>query len=523
MGLADRPEGFYKGILDHMLEGCQILGKDWRYLYLNDAAQTHNRRPNGELLGQVYADMWPGVAGTEVYKALRRCLELGEPAAMENEFVFPDGAKGCFELRISPVPEGVFIMSLDVTERRATEKALRQAEEQLRQSQKLEAIGQLAGGIAHDFNNILGVILGHAEMAMDRARRQEPVYEDLEEIHRAAQRSADLTRQLLAFARRQNIEPRVIDLNEVISEFLGFLRRLVGEDINLDWFPRDDAHTVKMDPSQVEQILSNLCVNARDAIPGVGAITIETRNVVVDSAYCADHPEFLPGEFVLLAVSDNGDGMTREVQERIFEPFFTTKELGRGTGLGLSTVYGIVKQNGGFINVYSEPGNGTTIKIYLARDPGAPSAVAPSAGGMITGRGSETILMVEDEPSIRNTTRAMLESLGYRVLVARSPGEAVTVAQAHANEIHLLFTDVIMPDMTGPTLADHVQAVSPATRVLFTSGYTANVIAVRGVFKPGVQFLPKPFSRKALGDKIREVLAAGRPAGGHGAPGVEMR
>jgi PAS domain S-box-containing protein len=496
----------YKDILDHMLEGCQIIGFDWRYIYLNDAAQMHNRRPNAELLGQVFTEMWPGITETKVYGIIRKCMESRIPQFMETEFIFPDGSKGWFEVRASPIPEGVFIMSLDVTERKRTEAALRKTEDQLRQAQKLEAIGQLAGGVAHDFNNILGVILGHTEMAMEQSSPEQSVYADLQEIHQAALRSADLTRQLLAFARKQTVDPKVVNTNQLVEGFLKLLRRLIGEDVSLEWLPGKDLYPVRMDPSQIEQILTNLCVNARDAIATVGHITIETRNVSIDEAYCADHLGFQPGDFVMLSVSDNGSGMEKEIIDRIYEPFFTTKGLGHGTGLGLATVYGIIKQNNGFINVYSEPGRGSTFRIYLARDRGTAVLIETEKAIEFISRGNETVLLVEDEPAILKMTKSMLEGFGYHVLPAHTPADAMHLVEKYPGRIHILITDVIMPDMTGPDLAERISLVSPDTKHLFTSGYTENVIAHRGVLKQGVHFLPKPFSRKQLGTKIRQVL-----------------
>ncbi len=393
----------------------------------------------------------------------------------------------------------VFATIQDVTER----KRLRA---QLTQAQKMESVGRLAGGVAHDYNNMLNVIIGYAELALGKVKPGDPVQEDLEEIRAAGKRSVEITRQLLAFARKQTISPEVLDLNETVEGMLKMLRRLIGEDIDFSWCPGEGLWSVKADPSQIDQILANLCVNARDAISGVGRITIETDNVSFDEAYCRDHAGFVPGDFVLLAVSDDGRGMDEKTLDRVFEPFFTTKGMGRGTGLGLATVYGIVKQNEGFINVYSEPGKGTTVKVYLPRYAG-PAADRPrTEAPEKTPGGDETVLLVEDEPSILKLGRKMLEELGYRVLEASSPGRALDLAQEHAEEIHLLITDVVMPEMNGRDLAAKLQSLYPRIKVLFMSGYTANVIVHRGVLDDGVCFLQKPFSMEDISFKVREAL-----------------
>ena len=395
--------------------------------------------------------------------------------------------------------DGAIVVNLDVSERQALEA-------RLIQSQKMESIGRLAGGVAHDFNNMLGVILGHTEMAMEYVDPSSPLHEDLEEIRKAAMRSSDLTRQLLAFARKQTIAPKVHDLNKTVSGTLKMLQRLIGEDIDLAWMPGKELWPVKMDTSQIDQILANLCVNARDAIAGVGKITIETANATFDREYCLNHEGFSPGEYVLLAVSDNGCGMDQETMTHIYEPFFTTKTTSKGTGLGLATVYGIVKQNGGFINVYSEPSQGTTFKIYLARhyskaDQSQHIELQPSMG-----YGNETILLVEDEASILKLTTMMLERMGYTVLAASTPGEAIRIAETHPGEIHLLITDVVMPEMNGRDLAKSILSFYPGLKRLFMSGYTANVIAHHGILDEGVNYIQKPFSKNELTLIVQEVL-----------------
>ena len=377
---------------------------------------------------------------------------------------------------------------------------------QLLQAQKMEAVGRLAGGVAHDFNNMLSVIMGNAELAMQGLDPSQPLCGSLQEILRAAERSAGLTRQLLAFARRQTIAPKVLDLNDTVEGMLKMLRRLIGEDIDLTWHPEAGLWPVKLDPSQVDQILANLCVNARDAIAGVGEITIDTGRAVFDEVTCARHAEMLPGEYVMLAVSDNGCGIDKTALQHLFEPFYTTKEIGRGTGLGLATVYGIVKQNGGYIDVYSELGKGTTVKIYLPRD-ATPPAEGAMAGAPRVQRGrGETILVVEDEPAILQVGQVLLESIGYTVLAAGTPEQALRLADEHDGEIDLLVTDVIMPRMSGKELADRLQPSRPGMRCLFMSGYTSSVIAHRGVLDEGVQFIQKPFMMLTLAAKVREVL-----------------
>jgi PAS domain S-box-containing protein len=396
--------------------------------------------------------------------------------------------------------------NIDITERNRAEAEREKLQSQLNQAQKLESVGRLAGGVAHDFNNMLGVILGHTEMALMQTEENHDLHADLKEIQKAAQRSADITKQLLAFARKQTISPRQLDLNDTVESMLNMLRRLIGEDIDLIWKPAAHIWSVKMDQSQIDQILANLCINARDAIDGVGKLTIETENKSFDEQYCNEHKGFIPGDFILLAVSDNGCGMEKEIQDNLFEPFFTTKEVGKGTGLGLATVYGIVKQNNGFIDVHSEPGQGTTFKIYLPRlladedsDKAVPEKKA-AAGGM------ETILLVEDEPSILKMTRIMLERKGYAVLTSTTPGEAIEKARNHSGSIDLLMTDVVMPEMNGRDLSGKITDLYPDIRLLFMSGYTANVIAHQGVLDDGVAFMQKPFSMGDLTEKVREVL-----------------
>jgi two-component system cell cycle sensor histidine kinase/response regulator CckA len=402
--------------------------------------------------------------------------------------------------------ERVLAVVRDISERKRAEDEQAQLQAQLLQAQKMESIGRLAGGIAHDFNNMLGVILGHAELAAMAVSADHPVHADLDEIQKAATRSADLTRQLLAFARKQTVVPTVLHLNEAIDGMLNMLRRLIGEDIDLAWLPGLPLAPVFIDPSQLDQILVNLCINARDAISGVGRVTLETCNVLCDEAYCANHAGCHPGAYVLLTVSDDGCGMTDDIKGHLFEPFFTTKGVGQGSGLGLATVYGIVQQNHGFIHVYSEPGQGTTLRIYLPRHAGEAALSRPVADLPPLVHGGETVLLVEDEPGILHMGRQMLTHLGYQVLTADTPSAALRVAAAHAGPLHLLVTDVVMPEMNGRDLARQMHTLYPHLKCLYMSGYTANVIAHHGVLDDHIHFLQKPFSLPDLACKVREAL-----------------
>ena len=418
---------------------------------------------------------------------------------------FNDRSKGRFTIETVELLEGIAThIGAALTRKKAeTEKDKLQA--QLEHAQKMESIGRLAGGVAHDFNNMLCVIIGHANLALMDLDPVHPVHGSMEEIRKAAERSADLTRQLLAFARKQAIVPKVVDLNESVSGILTMLRRLIGERIDLKWEPGSGLWPVKIDPSQIDQILANLFVNARDAIVDIGLITIGTRNLVIDGGFCASNPDFVPGEYVCLTVSDNGHGMDKETLSHIFEPFFTTKGIGVGTGLGLATVYGAARQNGGFINVRSEPGLGTSLALFLPRHEGEVQARVKTAM-LPTSGGKETILLVEDEVTILDLASEILERLGYTVLKANSPDEAMQQAREHAGEISLLLTDVIMPEMNGRDLAKNLISHYPHLKRLFMSGYTSDIIAHHGALDVGVQFIQKPFALAELAAKVREVL-----------------
>jgi two-component system cell cycle sensor histidine kinase/response regulator CckA len=381
----------------------------------------------------------------------------------------------------------------------------KQLEEQLLQSQKIEAVGKLAGGVAHDFNNMLGVILGYTELIKSRLSSGDALLKEVAEIEKAAAHSRDVTRQLLAFSRKQIIAPKTLNLNKLIADTKITLSRLIGENIDLRFFPEEDLWKIRFDPSQIEQILVNLAVNAHDAMPAGGKLTIETANIVLKEEYCRVHVGFRPGDYILLVVSDNGAGMDKETLSHIFEPFFTTKEVDKGTGLGLPTVYGIVKQNGGSVNVYSEAGRGTTFKIYIPRimeerETTKAASEAPLASG------SGTILLVEDDDMVRKMTSAMLQELGYTVVIAATPSEAVSLCEGGDTPVDLLLTDVVMPELSGIALQDKIEKIRPEIKVLFMSGYTANVIVHHGVLDKGVSFIQKPFCMNDLARKIRDVL-----------------
>ena len=506
--LREKEEKF-RVLVENSLDAIMRMDRQHRYLYVNPIVEKQTGIPPDFFIGKNHEDL--GFAQDFVIR-YRDAIESVFTTAMVKrmEMKLPSGPWiDCMimpEMESSGNVNAVIISARDITERKRDEEEKQRLEEQLLQAQKMEAVGRLAGGVAHDFNNMLSIILGQCELSLMELEPEGDLYERIEEIQSAAQRSAELTRQLLAFARKQTIIPRVLNLNETVSSVLKILRRLIGENILLIWSPGDDLWSVQMDPAQVDQILTNLCVNARDAMDGVGRIAIETGNFDFDGEYCEEHAGYMPGQFVMISVSDNGKGMNQETLANLFEPFFTTKGRGQGTGLGLSMVYGIVKQNSGFINVSSVPGEGSTFRIYLPRECSGRRDTLKTKSRGVAAVGNETILFVEDEPTVLDLGRTMLENLGYNVIAAQTPGGAVRLAREFDGVIHLLVTDVVMPEMNGQELAEIISSIHPGIKKLYMSGYTVNVMNCNGDNGDGVHFVQKPFSTVELGAGVREAL-----------------
>jgi len=506
-------EAKYRVLHESMRDAFATVDMEGRIQESNSVFQALLGYSEDELRHLTYVDLTPlKWQAVEAKILAEQVLSCGYSDVYEKEYRRKDGTVFPVELRTVLIrdtdgkPTAMWAIIRDITERKRGEEERVKLQSQLNQVQKMETVGRLAGGVAHDFNNMMGIVLGFTELALMDMPADQPLFSDLQEIQKAAQSAAELTRQLLAFARKQTVEPKILDLNETVEGMLKMLRRLIRENIALVWNSGVNLPSIKMDPSQIDQLLVNLCANARDAIAEVGKVTLETQKVIFDDEYCAQHMDVVPGEYVLLAVSDNGCGMDQEISPHIFEPFFTTKGVGKGSGLGLATVYGIVKQNNGFIHVRSEPGQGTTISVFLPAHQGTAAQRDSENLPIKISQGHETILLVEDEPALLDLGKITLESLGYRVLVASAPSDAIRLAEKHAAEIQLVLTDMIMPEMTGRDLARRLLVINPNFKCLFMSGYAAEVIASQGVLEEGLNFIQKPCARKDLGDKVRLAL-----------------
>jgi len=505
-----RVEGRFRTLVESIPDALVVSNLEGRILLLNAQAEVQFGYARHELIGRAIETLVPPLARESHVASRAEYIAAHHVRAMGSGRILhalrKDGTEVPVEITLSPVEmadgPAVIAIARDVTERR-------QLEAQVRQLQKLEGIGQLAGGIAHDFNNLLTVITGRCQLLLARSEVDDRSRRDLELIQKTAMRAVALTKQILAFSRKQILEPQILDLNSVVAGMTEMLHRLIGEHIDLVFNPGSDLGRVLVDPGQIEQVIMNLAVNARDAMPEGGSLTLETNSVELGAPYALEHVGVTPGNYVMLAVSDTGCGMDAATQARIFEPFFTTKEPGRGTGLGLATLYGVVKQHGGNIWVYSEPGHGTTFKVYLPHAPHTvPTAEGPKAPRVRPGHGTETVLLVEDEDEIRRLARELLTEYGYTVFEARDGSEALLIAERHTGPIHLLLTDVIMPRMNGRALAERLAPLRPEMKVLYMSGYTDTAIVHHGRLDAETEFIPKPFMPEDLALKVRSALDA---------------
>ncbi len=495
----------FRALVENSSDGLLLIDREGRVTYTTPPSERQLGWKPEQMIGRSVFDFLApedrDTVGVRMAEALR---EPGRVVTAEGRFQHADGSwrilEGVAVNRLKDRSVRAIIVNVrDLTERR-------RLEEQLRQSQKMEAVGQLAGGIAHDFNNLLTAILGYCSLMLDDMPLDNPLRSDLEEIRLAGERAAGLTRQLLAFSRRQMLQPQIVDINTIVKDLERLLRRLITADVQLVTVLAPELPSVRVDPASIEQVLMNLAVNARDAMPQGGRLTIETGRVQLDEDYASSHAGVVPGHYVMLAVSDTGNGMDETTRARIFEPFFTTKEQGKGTGLGLATVYGIIQQSGGHIWVYSEIGHGTTFKVYLPETEAAkPAHVADREHAVARESGWETVLLVEDENAVRALAREVLRRHGYVVLEARHGVDALRLAERHPDDIHLMVTDVVMPHMGGRELAERLAAVRPKMKVLFMSGYTDSAVMHRHL-TPGSAFLQKPFTPETFARKVRSVL-----------------
>jgi len=518
--LTERERQYLSEVYDKSLDEIYIFDfKTLKFIHLNRGALANLQYTFAEIVNLTPVDIKPDFTEAAFHKFIAPLLDgTQEVLVFRSVHQRADATTYPVEVHLQLVESGggrVFLANVfDITERKRAEEENSLLEAQLQQAQKLESVGRLAGGVAHDFNNILTVVQGYSQLGIMEVDPAQPLFSYLEEISKAAERAAGLTRQLLAFARRQTIAPKVVNLNQAVAGMLNMLQRLIGENILLDLHPATELWPVKIDPSQIDQLLANLCVNARDAMTDVGRITISTENLVIEAEPRAGMMQpVTPGEYVRLTVSDNGSGMDSETLAHIFEPFFTTKGVGEGTGLGLATVFGIVKQNNGYVSASSEPGSGTTLTIDLPRHLGSPEEKHQGGLAEPVPCGKETILVVEDDQAILEMVTIILTRQGYTVLQANSPTEAVRLAKEHADRINLLITDMIMPEMNGKELAHTLLQLNPQLNCLFMSGYTADTIARHGVLEDGINFIQKPFTLPALAARVRELFDDNLPSG----------
>ena len=499
----------FRALVENSSDALMLLDAEGRVTYMTSSSSRQFGWMPDQMIGRsVFDFVHPDDADAAAARMTEVITSPGKSVTREIRFGHADGSwrimEGVAVNRLDdPSVRAIVVNARDITDRR-------KLEEQLRMSQKMEAVGQLAGGVAHDFNNLLTAILGYCNLMLDDMPSEDPLRGDLDEIRAAGERAAALTRQLLAFSRRQMLQPQVVDLNAIVRQMEKLLRRLISEDVELATKLAPDVMTVRVDPASIEQILVNLAVNARDAMPVGGRLTIETSNIDLDTTYAVTHVTMTPGRYVMLAVGDTGEGMDAATRARVFEPFFTTKEQGKGSGLGLATVYGMVKQSGGYIWVYSEPGHGTMFKVYFPPAEQRTSEAAAEHPGRRTSDGKqgwETVLLVEDEDAVRALAREVLRRHGYVVLEARHGVDALRIAERHGDDIHLMVTDIVMPHMSGRDLAERLSSTRPGMKVLFMSGYTDHALMHREL-TPGSAFLQKPFTPEGFARKVRSVLDA---------------
>jgi PAS domain S-box-containing protein len=500
-------------VISHARSAIAVHDREMRYIYVSDRYLSEYNITDRDIVGRHHYDVFPDLP--QKWRDVHQRALRGEvSSADEDPYFRANGTVEWTRWECRPWYEsdgaigGIIVYTEVITDRKRAQDEKQALQAQLQQAMKMEAIGRLAGGIAHDFNNLLTGIGGNVDLALLDLDPADPLAVTLQEVRRAADSAARLTRQLLAFSRKQIIEPKVLDLNELIARLQQMLARVIGEDVLLSIVPAAGLGPVRIDPGQFEQVLVNLAVNARDAMPDGGQLMIETANVTLDDDYCATHPLAAPGAYVRLAVSDTGVGMDASVKAHLFEPFFTTKPTGRGTGLGLATIFGAVKQAGGSIEVYSEVGRGTTFKLYLPRaDAEAVALEAERSPGVLL-KGAETVLLVEDETLVRDLALRILRRLGYTVLTASSGEEALEIGRARSERIDLLMTDVVMPGINGRELAGRLAPLHPETKVLFASGYTENIIVHHGVVEENLHFIGKPYTPQGLANKVRAVLGS---------------